>query len=77
MVHLSRQVSGKPWEDDLEYILWDALTTGPIVVNGRRIDPINIEELRKLHERAAGWWILVDDQHQFVPMVQWAASLED
>ena len=77
MVQLSRQISGKDWDDGLEYTLWDALSFGQINVHGRPITRIDVDLLRRLSERADGWWTFQDNRFQFLTTDQWVAVLEE
>lgn len=71
MTHLSRRHFKTSWENGLEYILWRWLHSA---------SPLSQEEVFTLyshHNRARGWWILVDDEPVFVHTDKWIWMFAD
>lgn len=76
MTRLSIRIFGTEWHDDLEYLLWDALELGSLHAYGYQIDRIEVDQLRRLHERAGGWWIQRGMYYQFLRTPTWLNLLE-
>ncbi len=74
MSTLSEQAFGAGWMKDLEYALWNVLTSGPCQYGHLHITTTHIERLRTL-SRACGGWIRFDDsaEETYVPIAQWIA----
>lgn len=51
MTSLSLQYADNPWEDGLEYSLWEAVQEGPV-----KMTPVEVRELTRLAEWAGGWY---------------------
>lgn len=64
------------WMSGLEYTLWRAVTTEPMVAIDYGIGVITLAELQSLRElsgKAGGWWT----HRRFVPMDEWVAHFRE
>ncbi|RTQ50159.1 hypothetical protein EJV47_11020 [Hymenobacter gummosus] len=69
---------GAEWIMNVEYVAWDALSSGPRSFGWSRITAEDTQELRRL-ARAAGAWLLFDEvtRETAVPLAQWPAVFEE
>lgn len=72
MSEISERCYAAGWMSGLEFVLWDALTTGPRSYGHDKITTEQIEHLRKLSNRT-GTWIVYDDNKEeiAVPLQEW------
>ena len=58
---------------DLEFTLWEALTTGARELDWDGIEERDLSRLKHLHEMADGWWIWANDEEsqRFVSTEEW------
>lgn len=61
------------WLMGLEYSLWEVLQSGPSEFGMGEIGHVCLAELRRLHEKAGGWWRWDDEAggEMFVPTKEW------
>jgi hypothetical protein len=64
------------WLRDLEFSLWNTITTGKTDW-GFGMRDCDLARLKHLHEMAGGWWIWADDEvgRRFVTTEEWLAIL--
>jgi hypothetical protein len=62
------------WLLDLEFFLWEAITTGKSDFGWGLSEP-ELARLKHLHQMAGGWWIWAEDEktNRFVPTEEWLA----
>ena len=65
------------WLDGTEFVLWKAVTGGPLRWGQGEVSAEDIALLRRLSE-AAGGWIVWDDERgeTFLPMSEWLQLYE-
>ena len=61
MSEISERCYSAGWMTNLEYVLWDTLTTGPRKYGHDTISQSDIVELRKYSEKADSWIFFDDD----------------
>jgi hypothetical protein len=61
MSKISEHCYSAGWMGNLEYVLWDALTSGPRKYGHGIINQSDISELKKISEKANSW-IYFDDE---------------
>lgn len=63
------------WLSDLEFTLWEALTTGGIESGWCMVEERDLTRMKYLQKIAGGWWIwpLGEDRQRFVATEEWLA----
>lgn len=64
---------------DLEFTLWEALTTGARELDWDGIEERDLSRLKHLHEMAGGWWVWDKSEpgNRFVTTEEWLAILAE
>lgn len=72
MSALCRDAYGSDWADHLEYVLWHALSQGPMRFGRSRLDAPALAELRRLAD-AGGRWVTRERDGAFIalPLAAW------
>ena len=67
------------WMTDLEFTLWEALTTGARELGWDGIEERDLSRLKHLHAMAGGWWVWdkSDTGNRFVTSEEWLAILAE
>ena len=68
MALLSQHYFQKPWQQDLEYILWSAATLDQRC-RFLLLDQDQVDKLRTLAAQADGWW--TQEGFTFMPLLNW------
>jgi hypothetical protein len=65
------------WMHDLEFILWDAMTTGKMSFGWGMVKERDLIRMKHLHEVAGGWWIWAEgeENRRFVTTEEWLTIL--
>lgn len=81
LLHLMSEISERcyaaGWMYNLEYVLWDALTSGSRKYGHDEITPQEIDRLQKLSKRT-GTWIAYDGANEAiaVPLQEWKVRFD-
>ena len=69
---ISERCYGAGWMTDTEYILWDAIISGPRDFGHDKITKEEIDELRSLSNQTRTWIVFDDEQEEItIPLNKW------
>jgi hypothetical protein len=77
MSDLSERAYCASWMDGLEYVLWNAIVTGPRKYGFLEITDEHIAKLKAMSDGCGGWIIFDDEKGEtFVPLDKWLRIYE-
>jgi len=67
------------WLTDLEFTLWNAVTTGKMESGWGIVEERDLLRMKHLHELSGGWWIWAtgEDRERFVTTQDWLRILSE
>ncbi len=72
MSEISEKCYSAVWMTDTEYILWDAVISGPRDFGHDKITKEEIDELRSLSNQTRRWIMFDDEQEEIaIPLDKW------
>jgi hypothetical protein len=77
MSAISERCYGAGWLENVEYVIWDALTTGPRKFGHGHITEEDIQRLNQLSAKANSWIIFDDEQEEMaIGLEKWKKKFE-
>ena len=72
MSEISEKCYGAGWAADLEYVLWDAVKSGPRKYGQDKITKEEIDELKSLSNQTKTWIVFDDEKEEIaIPLDKW------
>jgi hypothetical protein len=78
MSEISEKCYGAGWEKNSEYVLWDAVISGPRNFGQDTITQADIDELIKISNKSNAWIVFDDEREEIaIPLNKWRIQFTD